>query len=139
MPRLLIAASFVVFGVAASDAVQQPAPPKVVTTSSGVYTSPQASRGEQTYMNICVSCHPKGTYTAPAFREKWNGNALSELYTFVSTSMPKMEPGTLEPEEYAQVIAYLLKINGMPPGKTELPADAKALRRIRIWMPVDNK
>ena len=139
MHRLLIAASFVVLGAAANDAVQQPPPPKAVTTASGVFTSAQASRGEQTYMNICVACHPKGTYTAPAFREKWNGNALSELYTFVSTSMPKMEPGTLEPEEYAQVIAYLLKINGMPAGKAELPADAKALRRIRIWMPVDNK
>ncbi len=139
MPRSFIAASLVIFGVVTTNAVQQPTPPKVVTTSSGVYTSAQASRGEQTYMNICVACHPKGTYTAPAFREKWNGNALSELFTYVSTSMPKMEPGTLEPEEYAQVIAYLLKINGMPTGKTELPADAKALRRIRIWMPVDNK
>ena len=117
--------------VVASGAMQKP-PPKVVSTSTGVFTSAQASRGEQTYMSICVSCHPKGTYTAPAFRDKWNGSALSDLYGFVSTSMPKMEPGSLEPEEYAQVIAYLLRINGAPAGKSELPADVKALRRIRI-------
>lgn len=117
-------------------AIQAPAA-KVITTSSGIFTNAQASRGEQTYMNICVSCHPKGTYTAPAFREKWNGYALSELYGLVSMSMPKMEPGTLEPEEYAQVIAYILKINGAPAGKAELPPDVKALRRIRISMPVE--
>jgi mono/diheme cytochrome c family protein len=90
-------------------------------------------------MSICVSCHPKGTYTAPAFRQKWNGSPLSELYGFVSSSMPKMEPGSLEPEEYAQVIAYLLKINGAPAGKSELPADVKALRRIRISFPANSK
>jgi hypothetical protein len=33
------------------------------------------------------------------------------------------------------VIAYLLKINGVPPGKQELPADAKALKQIRISIP----
>ena len=86
--------------VAAATAMQAP-PPKVVTTATGVFTSAQASRGEQTYMSICVSCHPKGTYTAPAFRQKWNGSPLSELYGFVSSSMPKMEPGSLEPDEYA--------------------------------------
>jgi mono/diheme cytochrome c family protein len=120
-----------------SAAATQSPPAKVLSTSSGVFTTAQASRGEQTYMSICVSCHPKGTYTAPAFREKWNGSALSDLYGFVSTSMPKMEPGSLEPEEYAQVIAYLLKINGAPAGKSELSTDEKALRRIRISFPAN--
>ena len=106
-----------------------------VSTSSGVYTSAQAARGEQTYMSICVSCHPRGTYTAPAFRAKWNGSPLSELYAFVSTMMPQTDPGGLEPEEYAQVIAYLLKINGAPAGRSELPLDVKALREIRISFP----
>jgi mono/diheme cytochrome c family protein len=136
--RLLIAAILTLCTVISGAAVQAP-PPKVVSTASGVFTSAQASRGEQTYMSICVSCHPKGTYTAPAFRQKWNGSPLSELYGFVSSSMPKMEPGSLEPEEYAQVIAYLLKINGAPVGKSELPADAKALRRIRISFPANSK
>jgi len=134
--RVLIASLLVLCSVAAGGTAQAP-PPKAVSTNSGVFTSVQASRGEQTYMSICVSCHPKGTYTAPAFREKWNGSPLSELYGFVSTSMPKMEPGSLEPDEYAQVIAYLLKINGAPAGKSELPTDLKALRRIRISFPAN--
>jgi mono/diheme cytochrome c family protein len=135
MIRLMIpAAALMLFGAIVSTAEQAPPAPKTVTTATGVYTAAQASRGEQTYYSICVSCHPKGTYTAPAFREKWNGHLLSELFTFVSTQMPKEQPGTLEPEEYADVIAYLLKINGAPAGKTQLPADVKALKWIRISM-----
>lgn len=135
MVRLLIpGAAVLLSGAIVSNASQAPAPPKVVTTNAGVYTAAQASRGEQTYYSICVACHPKGTYTAPAFREKWNGHLLSELYSFLSTQMPKEQPGTLEPEEYADVIAYLLKINGAPAGKKDLPANEKALKWIRISM-----
>src|SRR5688572_33392326 len=90
-------------GVVVSAGAQAP-PPKVVTTETGVYTARQAARGEQTYMNICVACHPPGTYTAAAFREKWNGAPLSQLFGLVSTTMPKEQPGTLEAEEYAEVV-----------------------------------
>jgi hypothetical protein len=116
-----------------SNAAQAP-PPKVVNTRTGVYTAAQASKGEQVYMAFCLSCHPAGTYTTPAFREKWNGQLLSELFSFMSTQMPKEQPGTLEDKDYINVIAYLLKINGAPAGKKELPADEKALRWIRISM-----
>ena len=121
-------------GISSIAAAQKP-PAKVVTTSSGVYTSGQASRGEQTYMSICVSCHPPGTYTAPAFREKWNGAPLSELFGLIRHTMPKQEPASLTPEEYADVVAYLLKINGAPTGKQELPPDDKVMKKIRINMP----
>jgi mono/diheme cytochrome c family protein len=132
-PTQLTAAALTL--LAAVSAVAQVPPAKAVTTSSGVYTAGQASRGEQTYMNICVACHPPGTYTAPAFREHWNGARVSDLFALVSQTMPKQEPATLTPDEYADVVAYLLKINGAPTGKTELPADAAALKRIRISMP----
>jgi mono/diheme cytochrome c family protein len=105
-------------------------------TSAGVYTTGQATRGEETYMNVCVACHPAGTYTTPAFKEKWNTRPLAELYTFINESMPKQEPGSLTPKEYAQVVAYLLKINDAPAGKEELPSDVEALKKIKIEMPV---
>jgi mono/diheme cytochrome c family protein len=130
-PALCVA----ILGFASIGAVQKAPPPKLATTSSGVYTSPQAARGEQTYMSICVACHPAGTYTTPAFREKWNGALLADLFGLIRHTMPKMEPGSLAPEEYADVVAYLLKINGAPPGKRELSADEKALKKIRISMP----
>jgi mono/diheme cytochrome c family protein len=132
----LAAALLTLLAAMATGAAQAP-PAKVVTTASGVYTARQASRGEQTYMNVCVSCHPSGTYTTPAFRAKWNGSPVSELFGLISHTMPKEEPASLTPEEYSDVVAYLLKVNGAPSGKTELPAEARALRTIRIAMPPD--
>jgi cytochrome c5 len=109
--------------------------PTVTTTMSGVYTAPQAARGEETYMGVCVACHPAGTYKAPSFKVAWIGRPLSELFDQLKEKMPKNDPASLTPEEYAQVVAYLLKINGVPAGSTELPADSDALKKIRIEMP----
>ncbi|MEO5895431.1 MAG: cytochrome c [Vicinamibacterales bacterium] len=132
--RLLTGAGLLVLAMLATAAAQAPRP-KTVTTSSGVYTAAQAARGEQTYMSICVACHPAGTYSAAAFRAKWNGQLMSDLFSLVSSTMPKQEPGTLEAEEYAQMLAYILRQNGAPAGKELLPANVKALKRIRIDMP----
>jgi hypothetical protein len=46
--------------------------------------------------------------------------------------MPKNQPGSLTQREYARVVAYLLMMNGMPPGSDELPTDSTALRQVRI-------
>jgi len=108
-----------------------PAAPATTTTKGRVYTAPQASRGEQTYMSACVSCHPPATYKGAVFLN-WQGRSLAELLDFLSEKMPKNDPGSLSPKEYTQVMAYLLKINGMPAGRTELPADPAALRGITI-------
>jgi mono/diheme cytochrome c family protein len=132
----LCPALFVVgLGFSSIGAVQKAPPPKVASTSSGVYTAGQASRGEQTYMSICVACHPAGTYTAPVFRDKWNGVPVADLVGLIRETMPKTDPGSLAPEEYVDVVAYMLKINGAPAGKSELPVDDKALKKIRISMP----
>ena len=113
----------------------QDAPPPVISTMTGVYSAAQATRGEETYMAICVSCHPRGTYTTPGFKATWIGRPLSELFDLVKEKMPKNDPGSLTPAEYAQAVAYLLKINEVPPGEAELPPDSEALKKIRIEMP----
>ena len=46
--------------------------------------------------------------------------------------MPKNDPGRLAPEDVADVVAYLLKMNAMPVGKTELYPDADSLKKFRI-------
>lgn len=117
----------------------QTPPADVVSTATGVYTAAQAVRGEETYMNICVACHPAGTYTTALFRANWDGRPLSDLFTQVSETMPKQEPASLTPKEYAQVVAYLLKINDAPAGKSELLPDVEALKKFRIEMPVSDK
>ena len=57
---------------------------------------------------------------------------MSELFDWVLESMPADAPGTLSKEDAAAVLAYILKINDMPPGKNELPAEHDALARIQF-------
>ena len=105
-------------------------PPR--STGSGVYTAEQAARGRDTYAMQCKSCHTPASHTGAVFASWWDRKPLSELYQFVMTRMPKNEPGSLAPGEYAEVVAYLLKLNDMPTGTEELPADSVALKKIRI-------
>ena len=118
---------------AAQDRAKPPARPSgAVTTMSGVYTAQQAMRGEQTYSNVCISCHPPGWYALPAFKDKWNGLPLSKLFDIITETMPKNEPGSLTDKEYIDAIAFILRTNKAPAGKTELTANPAALRQIRI-------
>ena len=105
--------------------------PAAKTTKAGVYSAPQAARGEQTYMSTCVSCHPPATYKGAVFLN-WQGRSLGDLLAFLSEKMPKNDPGSLSAKEYTQVMAFLLKLNGMPAGPAELPANPAALSKITI-------
>lgn len=102
------------------------------TTLTGVYNAEQASRGEELYAGMCKSCHTAATHTGVAFQKSWNGHTLSDLFEYISTRMPKNEPGSLAPEQYVDLLAYLLKLNQMPVGAAELPTDTTVLGAIRI-------
>lgn len=106
-----------------------------LTTRSGVYTWAQARRGSDIYAGNCRSCHTVETHTGAAFSATWNHQPMSALFAYVTSRMPKNDPGSLEPQEYADVLAYVLRMNGLPAGDTELPADSVALEHIRIELP----
>jgi|SRR5579884_2170731 len=102
------------------------------STLNGVYTAAQAARGKDVYAGTCKSCHTPASHTGAMFRKWWVGKHLSDLYMFVGTNMPKNDPGSLTPEDAADVVAYLMQINGMPVGPAELPPDEDALKKYRI-------
>ena len=49
--------------------------------------------------------------------------------------MPADKPGTLKPEQAADVIAFVLQKAAFPAGPTELPADTAALKTIKFVAP----
>lgn len=102
------------------------------STRSGVYSREQANRGQEVFLGTCKNCHTTEFHATDAFTTKWNGKPLSELFQYIRDQMPKNEPGTLTAEEYADVLAYLLRQNRMPAGEADLPADADAVKSIRI-------
>src|SRR5581483_9571513 len=102
------------------------------STLDGVYTDAQARRGKDVYFGNCRSCHSADSHTGATFATWWKGKPLSDLFVYIATKMPKNDPGSLAPEDAADVVAYLLKMNVMPTGKHELPPDVDSLAKFRI-------
>jgi cbb3-type cytochrome c oxidase subunit III len=113
-------------------AAQSPSENGQRSTKQGVYNREQWLRGRDVYAGMCASCHPAVTHTGPVFTRSWAGKKLSELFGFLRERMPKNEPGSLSEQDYVDVMSYMLRMNGMPTGLDELPADSVALTKIRI-------
>lgn len=94
----------------------------------GVYTSSQAARGATAYTQSCAACHGSdlaGIDEAPAltggpFVSDFDGLTVGALFDRIRTTMPQNAAGSLSPEAYADILAYLLKSNGFPAGAKEL-------------------
>jgi mono/diheme cytochrome c family protein len=100
--------------------------------SGGVYTDAQATRGKDIFSSMCTGCHNISSQSGTAFAKRWNGVQVSELFNVLTDTMPKDDPGALAPQERADVIAYLLKINGLAAGTAELAPDPELLKKIVI-------
>ncbi len=105
------------------------------STVDGVFTAAQAKRGADIYNMLCQSCHSVESHTGTPFRNNWVGKPLAELFGYISSEMPKTEPGSLSPDEYTLVLAYILKMNGMPAGRRALTANVAQLDSIRVDLP----
>ena len=98
--------------------------------TSGYFTIDQATAGAQIYQAKCASCHggEMEGYIGPALR----GHAFQVITTressadrmllIISRNEPQDNPGGLSDEQDADVLAYILQVNGFPAGKEKLSA-----------------
>ncbi|MEO8883065.1 MAG: cytochrome c, partial [Devosia sp.] len=117
------------------------AAPAVASAGAPVtFTTAQSDRGKVAYNSNCVSCHGQNLISAtygtplagPYFAANWVGKPVGALYQHAHDRMPPSRPGSLPDETYADIIAYVLQVNGLPAGNTELPADLKQLDAMPI-------
>jgi mono/diheme cytochrome c family protein len=103
----------------------------------GLYSAAQAARGEETYQQHCALCHgarlqgtPAAPLTGEAFRGRWEDgkHTLDDLYYIIRSLMPNNAPGSLSKVQYADVVAYILKVNNYPAGEAELVPNAAAMK-----------
>jgi len=104
------------------------------------FTAAQASAGKDAYAKTCASCHGTslggsefaGALRGSLFSLNWGGQNTFALFTFIATKMPPASPGSLTPEQTAQLVAFILQTNGVQPGDKELPTDQNALTAMTI-------
>jgi mono/diheme cytochrome c family protein len=141
MKRYALACLAIIAAQAMTDDLPQP-----TSIGGGVYTEQQADRGEFVYPVACGKCHgyrldgapddpdmfstpPIG---GPKFLRNWNGRSLAALYEYTRTTMPANNPGFLDDQEFADILAFMLEQSGAPAGQSELRPDAEDLARILI-------
>ena len=110
---------------------QEAEPTERSSTRDGVYTEAQAEQGRAVVHSICTECHMDAEFVG-TFIKSWAGASVGDLFEQVATTMPENRPGGLRPEQYAQVLAYIFQLNGLPPGDSELKPDIEDLREIII-------
>ena len=100
--------------------------------AAAAYTAAEAEAGRAAYDRACASCHMpnlSGSFEAPelagpAFRGGWGAQSVEALIDFVGATMPPDAPGSLPPEDYARIAAYILQANGFAAGEVPLSAAA---------------
>ena len=107
----------------------------------GVFTMEQAARGEGSYQKECSSCHGAAlegdggfapALVAEAFTGRWQNGTVGDVLIVVKASMPQDRPAALSPDVYADIVAFMLKMNNYPAGQTELSTDPAQSQDIRI-------
>lgn len=100
-----------------------------------LYTEEQAANGTALFKKVCAECHEPADYTGQAFREKWNGQRMIDLYEEIRVKMPDDKPGSLTRDEYAEALAYILKQNGLPAGAMKVAPDSAAMSAVKLEFP----
>lgn len=113
-------------GAAATGADAAPA------TSALGFSTAQADRGRNVFRSTCTECHYSSEFNDRQFKFKWRRRTAGDLFEMVSTQMPEDAPGSLALQQYADIVAFVLRLNGFEPGSAELPPDAAALETISL-------
>jgi mono/diheme cytochrome c family protein len=106
-----------------------------------LYTADQATAGAAVYQQTCASCHGGALegVSAPALKGAAFGDMATaqsltadSLLEATAASMPQSDPGSLKPDEYNAVVAYILQQNGYPAGIAPLAPHAAGLSDAKI-------
>ena len=138
--RQLAAIAGVIFIAASVAATKTATPAPSRTVWDSVYSIAQAARGESAYAKGCARCHGAaltgGDQSPPlagsAFLGNWNAQSLYDLHSRIKSTMPSDSIGIYDQKFITDVLAFMLKANGFPPGQAELPTDNDSLKSVVI-------
>ena len=111
------------------------------SAGSGVFSAEQAKHGETIVRDKCGACHGNdldGGQEAPplkgdAFWSEWDQQTARALYSRIISTMPPDGPGTLDPKDVIDIVAFVVHENGVPQGKAI--ESANELNSIKLQRP----
>ena len=91
---------------------------------AGPFTAAQATAGATVYQASCSGCHgpdlagrnDAAPLAGQQFIGAWGGRTANDLVAFIQSAMPPGGGGSLTPQAYLNVAAYILQSNGARPG-----------------------
>lgn len=115
----------------------------VFVQASAAYTVRQAERGAAVFNTSCSICHGQDlvggpstpSLVGPEFMFGWKQKNAADLQAYIKTKMPPGNVGNLSDQQYADIVAFMLKANGQSPNAVEVPTDAAAAATVRIAGP----
>jgi mono/diheme cytochrome c family protein len=135
--RQLVSRVSILFAIAIASAAVIAVPESAVAVQSktvwdGVYTEQQAARGAATFTTYCVRCHGGTTndgeegrsLAGEPFWKSFRESTVDHLLDYVSRNMPNGAGGSLSAGAYADLVAFILSRNDLPPGASELTGDS---------------
>jgi quinohemoprotein ethanol dehydrogenase len=108
------------------------------SSAAGTYSKAQAQRGQIAYKQSCAACHSEdlsGSDRIPplagnVFLMNWQNKSAADLYARTRTTMPQGSAGSLSPQTYMDIIAYILSANDYPSGDRDLTANDEELKKV---------
>ncbi|TIX51562.1 PQQ-binding-like beta-propeller repeat protein [Alteraurantiacibacter aquimixticola] len=103
----------------------------------------QVQQGRTLYAANCAACHGAGLdggqfaagLKGPAFMASWSGVPASDLFDYISTSMPPGGSASLGEAEYEALTALILAENGGTSQEALSAADMAAFAQVTIPLP----
>jgi alcohol dehydrogenase (cytochrome c) len=111
------------------------------STGSAPYTQQQVTQGSEVYAKSCALCHGNNLQglSAPALTGAGFGHShlnAAQLRSVVTQTMPLTAPGSLKPDDYAAVMAFLLSydcVKATGYGRQPFPTtDFPALKQVTL-------
>ncbi|HEY5920902.1 MAG TPA: cytochrome c [Kofleriaceae bacterium] len=121
-------------------------PPPMAAPEPSPALVAQITQGKQLYVQTCAECHGatlEGTGDGPALAGKhvlplepradskrgMQFRTAGDVYAFAAQNMPADDPGSLAPEQYQAIIAFVLGANGV---RIERPFDTASAQTIAL-------